>query len=236
MNQKLECFDPLPLELDRLCRHALARQHKAATHQACALAFGEDPERWSAYVNHCSPFSTEHILFWLDKWDKSQPGRVIGALIIEIRPGTYILHPTRGPSSLEPYIERIPIAAPPPVRPHELELLGSGSTRVVYRYDENTVVKVPRGEYGEKMNANEARMYIEEVERLERNGIPPENCGFARCWLARLHEDDEIDVLFMEFVIKARHHKSKHKNLRHVDRSQVGYNKAGKLVKFDYGG
>lgn len=235
MNQHFELTSrSVPVALDQICRRIFVAVNRAATHRAIALVFGEDPEDWNAYVNGGRSYQVTHIQTWLWYWRKAGLPNIA---IREFEPGRFKAETTDEDTAFHKFKE--PLVAPqgPRAHPRGLELLGSGSSRTVYRFDEDTVVKIPRNIQGEQVNAIEARMYADEIARLERNGIPATDCGLARCWLGKLDDGDEDEVLFMEFVKKCRTDHAKHrKHLRHVDRGQVGHNKAGRLVKFDYGG
>ena len=116
----------------------------------------------------------------------------------------------------------------------DLEWLGKGHLREVFRYNEELVVKIPLSEGGVSANRNEAVMWATAVAQAAKRGFEPETVNMARCKIGKV---DEEEVLFMEFVRKSHRDHAKHKkHLRHVDRGQLGYTSDGRLVRFDYGG
>ena len=116
----------------------------------------------------------------------------------------------------------------------DLEWLGKGHLREVFRYNEELVVKIPLSEGGVSANRNEAVMWATAVAQAAKKGFEPETVNMARCKIGKV---DEEEVLFMEFVRKSHRDHAKHKkHLRHVDRGQLGYTSDGRLVRFDYGG
>ncbi len=99
--------------------------------------------------------------------------------------------------------------------------LGEGSQRRVYGH-KNFVIKIPLDWDGLNSNDREARVYKSTNDGWSR-GIKR-----ARC---RLHPSG---LLIMEYVAPA-HRKSLPEWACYVDCQQVGYNRKGQLVAYDYG-
>lgn len=102
-----------------------------------------------------------------------------------------------------------------------LKLIGSGRHREVYRLSDRNVIKIPIGEDGIGSNYSEARTY-----RACRSD--PDGIQYARC---RLLQDGS---LVMEYVEEVEDHE-KPEWSSYIDCGQVGRNRTGKIVAYDYG-
>lgn len=100
--------------------------------------------------------------------------------------------------------------------------LGEGRHRSVYRRG-NYVIKIPMNSDGLGSNEREHRTYRSSSDGW-LFGI-----RYARC---RIHISG---LLIMEYVEPIRYNKSLPKWVNVVDSQQVGYNRRGQLVCYDYG-
>lgn len=101
--------------------------------------------------------------------------------------------------------------------------IGVGRNRCVFR-DGDNVVKVPLNEYGVTDNEHEAcygESYLKGYLK------------YARCH--RVDEPSGLPIVIMEYVKPASYKKSMPDWVSYVDCQQVGYNKDGELVAYDYG-
>lgn len=112
-----------------------------------------------------------------------------------------------------------------------LEYLGSGRNREVYRRG-NYVIKVPRNWQGIVDNEHEA-----DVGSYTRKEVPG-SIQYARC---RLHPGGILVMQYAQFVGPGTDpdgflpHKNGPSWMGFVDCGQVGYNRFGKVVAYDYG-
>jgi hypothetical protein len=102
--------------------------------------------------------------------------------------------------------------------------LGSGRNRAVYQLRKDYVIKVPINEDGFADNFNEDRAY-----HRRRN----EPLAAARMVYA--DKSDGIPLLVMEYVEPVKSFKDLPSWVYSIDSMQVGYNRKGKLVAYDYG-
>lgn len=104
--------------------------------------------------------------------------------------------------------------------------LGSGRHREVWRLPSGNVLKIPKGMTGEAANVEESKMWI--------NRFNLEDCHSD--WkLARCRLIPGTFILVMEYL---RPHKMCYDELPYwcqlVDGGQVGFNRKGELVAYDY--
>lgn len=113
----------------------------------------------------------------------------------------------------------------------EWKFLAQGRNRSVYRRD-NYVVKVPLSDYGLSDNWHEAQLFRKWGQDPDKTFIP-----YARCRMVGV-------LLVMEYAryrgpLSDETGYIPHENLpnwaSYVDCQQVGYNRAGKLVAYDFG-
>lgn len=102
------------------------------------------------------------------------------------------------------------------------EPIGVGRNREVYR-DGGTVLKLPLSEYGVQDNEGEASRYIL---------WSPQDEHYASCHIEPMYD---LPILRMEYVERAKSRKGLPDWVDFIDGFQVGYNKHGKLVAYDYG-
>jgi hypothetical protein len=100
------------------------------------------------------------------------------------------------------------------------EYLGSGRHRAVYRHG-NYVIKIPLSDYGISDNYYEATIYKE--YGYDKGYIP-----YARCRLLGT-------ILIMEYLEPVKSFDNLPEWTMAVDCTQVGYNRHGKLLAYDYG-
>ena len=108
----------------------------------------------------------------------------------------------------------------------KLELIGEGRNRLVYRSPSGrTVLKVPKSDAGVSDNNIERIRYRE--NRLQGGWLP--KGVYAPCRFL-----PGTDALVMEWVDVAAARKDLPSWVGYVDCQQVGINRAGKLLAFDY--
>jgi hypothetical protein len=112
------------------------------------------------------------------------------------------------------------------------EELGYGRHRVVYKLPSGNVIKFPKGPYGEVANRWEALVWkcrnnLEALPQFIQDCLI-EGTQFARCRLI-----PGTKVLIMEGVVHTGY-RSDYPWTRKIDLYQVGKNKAGKIVAYDY--
>lgn len=106
--------------------------------------------------------------------------------------------------------------------------LGSGRHREVWRLPSGNVLKMPRGLDGKWANEREAKSWIDRDEIHERD-----------LWkLARCRLIPGTSILVMEYIRRYYDCGLEYHDLpkwaQHIDCAQVGYNRKGELVAFDY--
>ncbi len=110
-------------------------------------------------------------------------------------------------------------------------LLGQGRNRIVYRKrSSNYVIKIPISEYGAADNCHERRLFI---QRNESNT----KIRYARCRLLGI-------ILVMQYARCVGElsesdgfipYKNCPKWADYIDCAQIGYNRFGQIVAYDYG-
>lgn len=111
------------------------------------------------------------------------------------------------------------------IKEHEekYEFLGKGGQRIVFLKNKSTVIKVPLSFDGMLANESEARLY----KKYKKNGEIP----YAKCKL--ITHAEGVSLLEMEWVDDRCIDKYP-KWSEFVDCQQIGYDRNGKLVAFDY--
>jgi hypothetical protein len=104
-----------------------------------------------------------------------------------------------------------------------LTCIGEGRHRIVYRLNDQSVIKIPRGEWGLASNSREASISQTTDEKGWLFGI-----RYAKC-----HEKGPI--LVMEYVTPVPYTKAMPAWVNFVDCQQVGYDREGNLKAFDFG-
>ena len=103
----------------------------------------------------------------------------------------------------------------------KFKLIGTGSKRKVYLSDCGTfVIKIPHIDIGYKENKEEVEIYLKNPDG-----------NYAQCWLM---EDGNLRMEYVKPV-----YFTNNENIPEwvytIAEAQVGYNKSGKLVAYDYG-
>jgi hypothetical protein len=104
----------------------------------------------------------------------------------------------------------------------------AGNRRVVYKISDKFVVKVPLNQDGIDHNKEERKIYLSSTK---------DNCRYARCYL--FHDKDTsnlVPLLIMDIVAPVQDDERQRlpEWTLSIDLQQVGYNKRGELVAFDY--
>jgi len=222
----------IPRALNLIAERYLSRHDKTVSVHAVGRLFGQSEHMWNRFTRHGEPYRRANINRWLLSWT-NETG--VSIQIIEKKPGEYELS-NRGSSQsvFVPYRDEVKSTAFIPFAPAGLELIGTGSLRRVYKFDDDHVLKVPRNLQGIMANRREAEMYLDEVDRHTKAGLSPKNVEFAQCELVSVGSVE--DLLLMEWVDKSRHAHKRQKHLRKVDRGQFGLTRDGRTVRFDFGG
>lgn len=107
----------------------------------------------------------------------------------------------------------------------------SGRTRDCYFVSDDFVVKVPLDDDGCFDNERESRIYKIHSEQIKQNCHYDGDPHYAKCQLEYIWS---IPILFMERVRIPVSYKGLPNWIGFIDCMQVGYNKQGKLVAYDY--
>lgn len=103
--------------------------------------------------------------------------------------------------------------------------LGEGRSRIVFKGRDGTnVIKLPKNLYGESANARE----------LEPDNWLGAKERYAKTW-KDLHLSRQTELLIIRMEIVREAHGRLPAWTGAVDCAQVGYNRAGKLVAYDWG-
>ena len=115
----------------------------------------------------------------------------------------------------------------------KLTILGSGRHRFCFTgNDDQYIIKVPKSYDGIIDNGIEAKTYRDYADKVLRNEYDMSRPHYAFCYIEKLWS---VDLLIMERLIYPKREDALPEWTDFIDCMQVGYNKQGKLLAYDYG-